>query len=98
MQDEFDAMDELPVQIKIIGLNAIDRSTRDSFLEDRDLPWLQDTEQERVWQQWNIQYRDLLILDTENRSVAVFNLTSTNLSTDDYETVKAEFLAHTNED
>ena len=97
MQDEFDAMDNLPVDIKIIGLNEIGEGTKDSFVEERDLPWLQDNEEEMVWLNWNIRYRDLLILDTENRSVALFNLSGTDLRSSDYDIVKAKFIELANE-
>ena len=92
MQNEFDAMSDLALGIKIIGLNEIGRSTNDSFVEGRDVPWLQDNSEQNVWERWGIRYRDLLLVDAENRAVAVFNLTATNLGTDDYEVVKAEFL------
>jgi len=45
----------------------------------RDLPWLQDTARDDVWGSWDVAYRDLVILDADNRKVAVFNLTEHNL-------------------
>lgn len=44
-----------------------------------DLPWLQDTESQSVWERWEPAYRDLVILDRSNRPVSVFNLTDHNL-------------------
>ena len=92
MQDEFDAMTELTRPIQIVGLNGIDKDTKDSFVAERDLPWLLDTAEDDVWSQWKIAYRDLLILDPENKPVAVFNLTQFNLSDVHYDTVKDTFL------
>jgi hypothetical protein len=91
MQNEFDAEnDALPIQI--VGLNESDKTTTDSFTSDRDLPWLQDTVDQSVWKEWNIQYRDVLILDATNEPVMVFNLTQYNLSdSENYETVKTAF-------
>lgn len=93
MQNEFDAMEDLLRPIQIIGVNGIDKDTKESFLLERDLPWLLDTRSENVWATWNVAYRDLLILDDENKPVAVFNLTELNLSdTDLYEQVKQTFV------
>jgi hypothetical protein len=47
--------------------------------EDHDLPLLQDTEAEDVWNVWAITYRDVVILDADNVRVGVFNLTGTSL-------------------
>jgi hypothetical protein len=91
MQNEFDA-ENAALPIQIIGLNESDKTTTDSFTSDRDLPWLQDTVDQSVWKEWNIQYRDVLILDATNEPVMVFNLTQYNLSdSENYETVKTAF-------
>ncbi len=45
----------------------------------REIPWLQDTPEEDVWTRWAVEFRDLVILDGNNRKVAVFNLTEHNL-------------------
>ena len=42
-------------------------------------PWLQDTEEVNAWDTWQVQYRDVVILDAENKKRAVFNLTSDTL-------------------
>ena len=60
----------------------------------RDLPWLQDTEEEAVWDMWDPAYRDVVILDGNNEVYAVFNLTSYPLSSsDNYEALKALLIA-----
>ena len=44
------------------------------------LPWLDEGPMDQVWQAWNVSYRDVIILDDENRPVAVYNLTLHDLS------------------
>ena len=48
--------------------------------EDRALPWLQDTVDQDVWNRWQVTFRDVRILDAQNRLYAVFNLTQYDLS------------------
>ena len=54
---------------------------------DRTIPLLQDTAEAAAWTSWSIEYRDVVILDGENRALGVFNLTDHNLS------VKVEYDA-----
>lgn len=44
------------------------------------LPWLQDTAEANVWVSWNVAYRDVWVLDGENKLVAVYNVTEHNLA------------------
>jgi hypothetical protein len=48
--------------------------------ERGDLPLLQDTAAADVWGAWAVEYRDVVLLDRENRRVAVFNLTVHDLA------------------
>jgi len=58
------------------------------------LPVLQDTDVGGVWDLWDVTFRDVVILDGEGRSYAVFNLSSHSLSDDDnYAALKALFIA-----
>jgi len=41
----------------------------------RVLPWLQDRPDVDVWLTWQVEYRDVVILDATNRRVGVYNLT-----------------------
>ena len=60
----------------------------------RDLPWLQDTTDEAVWDTWDPSYRDVIILDGNNEIYAVYNLTSYSLSDEDnFEELKALLIA-----
>jgi hypothetical protein len=80
LQDELDTLG-LPVPVKIFGINEVGHeSGNETMCEGRDLPWLQPTTEEPVWATWGIEYRDVVLLDGENRAVAVYNLTTNDLS------------------
>jgi hypothetical protein len=65
----------------------------DWFCENADLPWLQDTSDANWWEGWQVNYRDLVILDRNGDREAVFNLTQHDLWDDDeFETLKALLL------
>ncbi|MBI5866308.1 MAG: hypothetical protein HZB38_17695 [Planctomycetes bacterium] len=46
----------------------------------RTLPWLQTTSENDVWQLWGVDYRDVVVLDSQNRRVTAYNLTTYDLS------------------
>lgn len=48
------------------------------------LPWLQDTTAQKVWETWQISYRDVVVLDAFNRPIARDNLTSHDLALPQY--------------
>ncbi|MFH1810407.1 MAG: hypothetical protein ABIJ09_16820 [Pseudomonadota bacterium] len=52
------------------------------MVEGRHLPWLQDIRDKQVWGSWNVTYRDVVVLDVDNRRVFTYNLTSNNLADD----------------
>lgn len=59
----------------------------------RSLPWLKETRADSVWQRWDVNYRDVIILDAENVPVATFNLTRHNLGNrSEYDSLKALLL------
>ena len=65
-----------PAAHRILGLNEVGHeSGNDAFCEGRDLPWLQDTADAGVWQEWGVVYRDVVILDADGEAVEVYNLT-----------------------
>ena len=71
---------ELPDSIAIIGVNEFGKAgSNDVFTDGRDLPWLQDTEEDAVWSQWGVEYRDVVLVDPEGSIVGVFNLTNQDL-------------------
>jgi hypothetical protein len=46
-----------------------------------DLPLLQDTTTDDMWNAWAVTYRDVVLLDGTNRVIGVYNLTSNDLNT-----------------
>ena len=65
----------------IIGINAHDKSIgNETITTGRDLPWLQDDSAVDVWTLWDVEYRDVYILDEENKLVAVYNLSLNDLN------------------
>jgi hypothetical protein len=78
MQKELDA--ELGAKVQLLGVNGIGQEAGNpSITANRTIPWLQDTASEAVWASWNVTYRDVVVLDGENRPVAIYNVTSNNL-------------------
>ena len=68
--------------IQILGINeAGQESGNAGMVQGRVLPWLQDTPQEHVWGgRWQIEWRDVVVLDAQNRRIAVYNLTLHDLN------------------
>lgn len=84
MQRELDA-ENLPVPVRILGVNAVGQEGDNSLIcQGRDIPWLQDTPDEAAWGAWEAIWRDVVVLDTNNERVDVYNLTSQSLATSDY--------------
>ncbi|MBD3161304.1 MAG: hypothetical protein GF346_03800 [Candidatus Eisenbacteria bacterium] len=80
MQEQFE--DEHPARdFQFLGVNEVGHERgNEAVCEGRAIPWLQETEEEKVWDPWDVTYRDVIFLDQENRPVAVFNLTIHDLS------------------
>jgi hypothetical protein len=65
----------------------------DLAVDGNTVPWLQDVEN-TAWGAWDAAWRDVVVLDAENRKVAVFNLFEHDLSNrDDYAALRALLLA-----
>lgn len=90
MQDEIDA-EGWPTETHILGVNSIvAEAGNETVCHGRSIPWLQDTEAQQVWQKWGVTERDVIILDAANRQVAVYNLTTYDLSQPaNYDSLKA---------
>ena len=88
MQGELDAAGS---EVQILGVNGAGlESGNDAICEGRTLPWLQDTDQEAVWETWGVAYRDVVILDAGGVVSGVVNLTVSDLAEpDNYEALKA---------
>ena len=105
LQDELD-LDYPELDIGIIGVNElgyggclpkqadVECSGNVAMTNGRDLPWLQEDESNNVWDQWAVNYRDVVILDADNRIFAIYNVTDHNLSQPDgYAGLRAILLA-----
>lgn len=81
--------------IEIVGVNAVGRESANALITStRTLPWLQDTAQAHLWESWEVGYRDVRILDPENRLAAIFNVTSQDLGIpENREQIKQLFLS-----
>ena len=65
----------------MLGINRLtDGAYNDLVTSVRTLAWLQDSDDASVWDRWHIVYRDVFILDSQNRLRAVYNLTEHDLS------------------
>ena len=76
MQNELAGTD-----IRILGINQATASAGNiDNCEGKDIPWLQPDGFIDPWTDWDVRYRDVVILDENNIEVAVFNLTDYNLA------------------
>ena len=48
--------------------------------DGKDLPWLQATNAQDVWNEWNPTFRDVIIVDENGIAVDVYNLTIHDLA------------------
>jgi hypothetical protein len=79
--------------IVILGVNEAGYGNNEAICEGRDLPWLQDTQEDDWWGTWGITYRDVVILNRDGNEEAVFNLTEHDLGNpNEYAAFKALLL------
>lgn len=83
MQGEIDA--ELGgvagTKVQILGINETGLESGNAYITNgRTLPWLQDTAEQQVWKSWAVTFRDVIILDAENKPIAVYNVTTHGLA------------------
>jgi hypothetical protein len=79
MQGEIDAQNP-QIPVRILGVNEANVGTGDFFVAGRTLPWLQDTPAVNAWGLWGVTFRDVVVLDGENKQIAVYNVTAHPLS------------------
>ena len=93
MQAEIQA-EQTGTEVRISGINQIGAESGNASISNgRTIPWLQDTSEEGVWASWNVTYRDVVVLDSENRVAAVYNLTEHNLAlTAEYDSLRTILL------
>ena len=79
--------------IAILGVNEAGYANNEAICEGRDIPWLQDTQEDDWWGSWEITYRDVVILNRDGNEDAVFNLTEHDLGNpNEYAAFKALLL------
>ena len=93
MQAELDLLG-LPLDVHLLGVNGVGaESGNAAATAGRTIPWLQDTAGVDAWGLWQVEYRDLIILNADGRLIDVFNLTTYDLTTSfDYNTVKDRLI------
>jgi hypothetical protein len=76
------ATEGLPLAVQILGINPVgyEAGNADMCL-GRDLPWLQETGGGSVENAWGATFRDVVILDAENKWITAYNLTTNPLTT-----------------
>jgi hypothetical protein len=82
-------------RVDISGINAAGLEGGNATIcNGRVIPWLQDTYEKDVWGSWKVTWRDVVVLDAENRVLFVYNLTAHNLAYPaEYADLKARLLA-----
>ena len=72
------------LSISILGINEFGHASgNDVATMGRDIPWLQDTDEQNVWATWDITFRDVIIVDAQGVYYASYNLTTYNLADDE---------------
>lgn len=88
MQEELLSSDP-GLQIQFFAINEIGFESRnDAAASGKDLPLLQDVDddgdgQSDVWTSWDINYRDVVVVDANGEVFDTFNLTINNLANED---------------
>lgn len=94
MQDELAAEHpEIALTIHNVNQEGLDSGLPDLYAAT-DLPVLQDDATAQVWTNWGATWRDVFVVDGDNETVAVFNLTTYDLSDPaNYQALKDLFVA-----
>lgn len=82
------------LNIEILGVNMVQDAPYNPLVTAvRTLPWLQATAQEDPWDSWGVTWRDVRILDSQNRLKGILNLTAADLRVpSNYLALKEMFL------
>ncbi len=68
------------LDIRILGINGIGLEAGNAAISSgRDIPWLQDMPDSDVRTSWDVDHRDVVIVDSESVPIGVFNLTQHDL-------------------
>ena len=75
------------LSFNIAGVNEAGFQAGDPppIVADKTLPWVQDVDGDAdsdsdIWDAWDVNFRDLVILDESNEKITVYNLTDHNLA------------------
>ncbi len=98
MQTEIDAEQTLR-PVHILGLNDIGlESGNESMTAGQHLSWLQPGVGQNIWIDWQVGYRDVIILGPKNEHIDTFNLSTYNLAeAENYAALRDLLLATANE-
>jgi hypothetical protein len=68
--------------VRLFGVNQVGNEVGNPSVsaDNRSIPWLQYEADQQVWTLWNITFRDVVLLDGENRELSRLNLTTHSLS------------------
>ena len=76
-------------EIHILGINAVSEASGNSLITP-PRPWLQDTSAQNVWNRWEVTWRDVIVLDSNNEVAGIYNLTDHSLAVAaNYDSLKA---------
>ena len=79
MQAELDTT-ATNIPVRILGVNATGQESGNSaIVVGNSIPWLQDLAAQNVWSDWSVTYRDVIVLDDENKVARIYNLTEHDL-------------------
>jgi hypothetical protein len=81
-------------EFQILAVNERGHSTGiETAVKERTLPLLQDDMTQMVWENWAVTYRDVIVLDGENKVFGLLNLTDNSLAeAEHYATVEGLLL------
>ncbi len=84
----------LPLDVHLLGVNGIGyESGNAAAVAGRTIPWLQDVPSEEAWQLWQVQYRDLFVLDEDGRVLFIESLNDRDLTLSfDYNELKTRLV------
>jgi hypothetical protein len=67
------------IPIEIRGVNAVGHESHNALICDgRTIPWLQDVAAVNAWGAWGARWRDVVVLDSSNVVIHVYNLDPPN--------------------
>ena len=68
------------MNVEVVGVNRSDQAGNNALVtSSRSLPWVQDTDIDRMWSSWDVAWRDVRIVSSRQELADVYNLTSNDL-------------------